>query len=350
MTTSNKTLVYKKHPTGMPVVGEHLVIEDRPIDIESPPPSGGLVFEILFSSLDPYMRGRMRDDSTSKSYIPAFQIDGPVTAGCVAKILLSGDEAAFPVGSHVVAMLPIAEYARLDDARQGLTKPIVNPHNLPLDLFIGAMGMPGLTAWAGLHRIGQPKAGETIFISSAAGAVGQIVGQIAKREGLTVIGSVGSDEKLEFITKELGFDSGFNYKSESPFTALPRLAPKGIDIYFENVGGDHLEAAIQNMNDHGRIPVCGMISNYNTPAEEQPAIRGLTNLIWKQIRMEGFIQSNPLYGPAYTKEHQEKLGQWLAEGSVKAKQHVTEGIENAGEALVGMLQGKNFGKAVLKIR
>jgi len=132
-----------------------------------------------------------------------------------------------------------------------------------------------------------------IFVSSAAGAVGQIVGQIAKREGLTVIGSVGSDEKLEFITKELGFDSGFNYKKESVFDALPRLAPDGIDIYFENVGGEHLEAALANMKRGGRIPVCGMIANYNTPIEEQKGTRGLMQIVSKSIHMEGFPRRQP---------------------------------------------------------
>lgn len=350
MATSNKSLIYKKTPTALPVPGEHLLVEDRPIDITTPPPAGGLVVEILYSSVDPYMRGRMRDPSVS-SYAPPFTLDEPVPGGGVAKVLLTGDEEAFPVGTHVVGMFPIAEYARVDDAKAASVRKITNPHNIQdLSLFIGALGMPGLTAWSALHRIGKPKAGETIFISSAAGAVGQIVGQIAKREGLTVIGSVGSDEKLDFITRELGFDAGFNYKKESPFDALPRLAPQGIDIYFENVGGDHLEAALASMNRLGRIPVCGMIADYNTPREQQTGIKGLMAIIAKQITMQGFLVGNPDFGPAYFLEHQQKLGQWLAEGSVKAKQSVTEGIDNAAEALVGMLQGKNFGKAVIKTR
>ncbi|KAF4451046.1 hypothetical protein F53441_5910, partial [Fusarium austroafricanum] len=202
----------------------------------------------------------------------------------------------------------------------------------------------------GLHQIGKPQKGETIFISSAAGAVGQIVGQVAKREGLTVIGSVGDDAKLDFITKELGFDAGFNYKKESPADALPRLAPQGIDIYFENVGGDHLEAALVNMNQGGRIPVCGLISEYNTPADQRQGIKGLINIIAKGIKMEGFLVGNKDFGPAYFMEHQKNLQNWLADGSVKAKLFTTEGIDNAAEGFIGMLQGKNFGKAVLKFK
>lgn len=257
--TQNKTLIFKKIPTGLPVAGEHLVIEDRPIDLDEAAPEGGLVVQILYASFDPYLRGKMREAGT-KSYSPAFEIDKPITNDTVAKVLKSGTS-DFAEGDLIVAYLPIAEYARVPKASLVRARKINNPHNLDLALFLGPLGMPGLTAWAGLHKIGQPQKGETIFISSAAGAVGQIVGQVAKREGLTVIGSVGSDDKLDFITKELGFDAGFNYKKEGPKEALPRLAPNGIDIYFENVGGDHLEAALTSMNVYGRIPVCGMVSS-----------------------------------------------------------------------------------------
>lgn len=255
--TSNKTLIFKKGPTGLPVPGEHLTVEDRPIDLEQAAPEGGLVVEIQYASFDPYLRGKMRDPSI-KSYSPAFELDSPVVSGTVSKVLKS-DNADYKEGDLVVAYVPIAEYARVSKEALFMVQKIYNPNNLELGLFLGPLGMPGLTAWSGLHKIGKPQKGETIFISSAAGAVGQVVGQIAKREGLTVIGSVGSDQKLEYITKELGFDSGFNYKKENPKEALPRLAPNGIDIYFENVGGDHLEAALANFNVGGRMPVCGMV-------------------------------------------------------------------------------------------
>ncbi|KAJ3535030.1 hypothetical protein NM208_g7302 [Fusarium decemcellulare] len=346
--TQNKTLVYKKIPTGLPVAGEHLNVEDRPIDLNEAAPEGGLVVEILYASYDPYLRGKMRDPSI-KSYSPAFEIDSPIVNDTVAKVLKSGNS-DFAEGDLIKGYFPLAEYARISKESMERVRKINNPHNLDLALFLGPLGMPGLTAWSGLHQIGQPKKDEAIFISSAAGAVGQIVGQVAKHEGLRVIGSVGSDEKLDFIVKELGFDGGFNYKKESPKDALPRLAPNGIDIYYENVGGDHLEAALNNMNVGGRIPVCGMISNYNTPSDKQQGIKGLMQLVTKQITMQGFLVGNPKFGPAYAKEHQENLQPWLADGSVKAKLFITDGIDNAADGFIGMLEGKNFGKAVLKIK
>ncbi|KAL6855598.1 putative secondary metabolism biosynthetic enzyme [Amphichorda felina] len=343
----NKAFVFKKIPTGMPVPGEHLAVEDRPIDIDTPP-KGGLVLEILYASFDPYLRGKMRDPSI-QSYSPAFHIGDGITNSVIATVLKS-DTPHIPEGETVVAYVPIAQYARVQDLKSAMVRKVENPYGLDLALFLGPLGMPGLTAWSGLHRIGKPKEGETIFISSAAGAVGQVVGQVAKREGLTVIGSVGSDEKLDFITKELGFDSGFNYKKETPAAALERLAPNGIDIYFENVGGDHLEAALDKMKQGGRIPVCGMISDYNTPREEQKGVRNLIRLIVSNITMEGFLVALPTFGPAYFQDHQEKMQKWLHEGSVKSKLHITDGIDQAAEGFVGLLQGKNFGKAVLKVK
>lgn len=257
---SNKTLIYKKLPTGLPVPGEHLAIENRPIDLDHAP-EGGLLVEIQAASFDPYLRGKMRDPNT-KSYSPPFEIDAPITNGTLGKVLKSNSP-DYEIGDLVIAHLPIAEYSYVPEAllKTPHIRKVHNPYDLDTTLFLGPLGMPGLTAWSGLHKIGQPKKGETIFISSAAGAVGQIVGQVAKREGLTVIGSVGSDEKLDFIIKELGFDAGFNYKKEKPKVALPRLAPEGIDIYWENVGGEHLEAALENLKVGGRIPVCGMVSS-----------------------------------------------------------------------------------------
>ncbi|KAK2031384.1 NAD(P)-binding protein [Colletotrichum zoysiae] len=323
-TTQNKTLVFKKIPTALPVVGEHLVVEDRPIDGDAP-------------------------ENAMRSYFPAFELDDPVTNSTICKVLES-NAFNFAEGDLVCTYTHIAEYAYVPSSLLELSHKIQNPHSLDLGLFLGPLGMPGLTAWSGLYKIGRPKKGETIFVSSAAGAVGQPVGQIAKREGLTVIGSVGSDEKVDFVTKDLGFDAGFNYKNERPKDALPRLAPDGVDIYFENVGGDHLEAALPSMNTDERIAICGMISNYNIPADQQQGIKGLMELVSKSITMEGFLNTNPKFGPAYFAEHQEKLQKWIADGSVKAKLAVTEDIENASDGLIGMLVGKNFGKAVLKVR
>ncbi|KAL2115153.1 hypothetical protein VTJ04DRAFT_10816 [Mycothermus thermophilus] len=346
----NKTLIFKKVPTGLPVPGEHLVVEDRGFDPSAPPPPGGITVEILWASFDPYQRGRMRDPDV-KSYAPPYTLNEAVTNDTVSRVLKS-DSPDYAPGDLILGRLPTAEYAAVTKEQLAtLRGKLKNPHGLKdLGLFIGPLGMPGLTAWSSLFEIGQPKEGETIFISSAAGAVGQVVGQIAKRLGLKVIGSVGSDDKLEFIVKELGFDGGFNYKKENPREALQRLAPEGIDIYYENVGGEQLEAALDAMNNFGRIVACGMISQYNLPPEERYGIKNIFLIVSKRITFRGFIVGDPGFWDKYAQEHQERLSQWIAEGSVKVKLHVVEGIDNAAEGLVGIFQGKNFGKAVLKIK
>lgn len=259
MSTSNKSFIFKKVPKGFPVPGQDLVTEERTIDLSSAP-EGGLIVKNLVASFDPYMRGRMREPET-KSYSPPLELDAPVVSDCVA-VVVKSNAPAFKEGDLIKAFTGIAEYSVVSKEiiASGRVNKINNPFGLEPGLFIGQLGMPGLTAWSSLYEIGKPKKGETIFISSAAGAVGQVVGQIAKHEGLRVIGSVGSDEKAEFITKELGFDAATNYKKESPADALKRLAPEGIDIYYENVGGETLEAAIFAMKDYGRIVACGMIS------------------------------------------------------------------------------------------
>ncbi|KAK4222426.1 hypothetical protein QBC38DRAFT_82035 [Podospora fimiseda] len=345
-TIQNKTLIFKKVPTGAPVPGEHLVVESRPFD--TTPPPGGVTFAILSASYDPYLRGKMRDASI-KSYSPAFPLDGPISNATVSRVLKS-DSPDFAEGDLVYALLPLAEYASLTKDELKSARKIINPYNLDLGLFLGPLGMPGLTGWSSLYEIGKPKKGETIFISSAAGAVGQVVGQVAKKEGLKVIGSVGSDDKLDFVLKELEFDGAFNYKKENAKDALKRLAPDGIDIYYENVGGDQLEAAIDALNNWGRIVACGMISQYNLTPEERTGPKNIFQVVSKRLEMRGFIVSDAGFGDKYAQDHQQKLQKWLAEGSVKAKLSITEGIDNAAEGLVGLLEGKNFGKAVLKIR
>lgn len=261
MPTQNKTFVHKKVPKGFPIPGENIVVEDRPIDLDAVP-EGGLVVKNLIASFDPYMRGRLRDASI-KSYSPAIGENEPIPSYCVSKVLKS-DAPDLKEGDLAVTFVPIAEYAYVPKEllAGGRVTEIHNPYNLEAGLFVGQLGMSGLTAWSSLYKIGKPKRGETIFVSSAAGSVGQTVGQIAKHEGLRVIGSVGSDEKAEFITKELGFDGATNYKKESPADALRRLAPEGIDIYYENVGGETLEAAIDALKPHGRIVACGMVSRF----------------------------------------------------------------------------------------
>ncbi|KAI8631296.1 hypothetical protein F5Y19DRAFT_26075 [Xylariaceae sp. FL1651] len=344
----NKTLIFKKVPEGFPVPGEHLAVEDRDFDHEAPAPNGGITIEILSASYDPYLRGKMRPADVA-SYSPPFEINGPIVNTVAARVLKSANP-NFAQGDLILVFAPLAQYAVIPDPAKAGARKLQNPHGLDIDLFLGPLGMPGLTAWSGLYKIGKPKKGETLFVSSAAGAVGQVVGQIAKHEGLTVIGSVGSDEKVDFVTKDLGFDAAFNYKKEKPADALKRLAPKGIDIYFENVGGEHLEAALDAINTNGRIPVCGMIGDYNTPIEKRYGIRNTFQIVAKALEVIGFLVFSPGYGDVYFKEHQENVQKWIAEGSFKPKLHITDGIDKAAEGFVGMLKGDNFGKAVLKIK
>ena len=345
----NKGVIFKKVPEGWPKPGEDIAVESRAIDLDQKLPEGGLLVKNFYASFDPYQRGRMRSPET-KSYSPPFELGKPITNRCIFKVVKSSTD-KYKEGDVLITrgITPIEEYSVFDKDTIAQVQKLENPYNLDPKLFLGALGMPGLTAWSSFYEIGQPKKGETIFISAASGAVGQLVGQLAKHEGLTVIGSVGDDKKLEYITKELGFDNGFNYKKEKPSDALKRLAPNGIDIYYENVGGEQLEAAINAMNNFGRINACGMISQYNSKPEELYPIRNLMNVVAKRLTIRGFIVGDENMGPKHAKEHQEKLQKWLSEGTFKAKLSVTEGIDNAVDGFLGMLSGKNFGKAVLQI-
>ncbi|KAF2713565.1 NAD(P)-binding protein [Pleomassaria siparia CBS 279.74] len=260
----NKGLIFKQVPSGWPVPGQDLVVEDHPFDLEQEAPEGGATIKIYFASFDPYQRGRMRAAEATRSYVPPYELGKPITNAAIFRVIKSATD-KFAPGDLGLSTFPIptTEYAILGKETIQHTRKLENPHNLDIKYFLGALGMPGLTAWSSFYEIGQPKKGETIFISAASGAVGQLVGQLAKHEGLTVIGSVGDDKKLDFITKELKFDSGFNYKTEKPADALSRLAPNGIDIYYENVGGEQLEAAMNAMKDFGRISELLFPKNYH---------------------------------------------------------------------------------------
>ena len=342
----NKALVFKAIPSGLPEAGKHLTVETSNFDEQQNPPSGGITVKINYASFDPYQRGRMRDASI-KSYAPPFALGEPVTTRVIATVLRSGN-AKCKEGDLIVGnMLPTAEYAALDKKKvdNDVTK-LDNPHNIDPKVFIGALGMPGLTAYSSLYEIGKPKKGETIFVSAASGAVGALVGQIAKHEGLTVIGSVGDDKKLDYITKEMGFDAGFNYKKEKPGDALKRLAPNGIDIYYENVGGEHLEAALTALNNKGRIVACGMISGYNTSPDQQYGVKNLALFVAKRLTMQGFIVGDPDMGPKYHADHQKNVAQWISEGSYKPLMSETVGMDNSPQGLIGLFSGQNFGKCL----
>ena len=232
--------------------GQTFAVESRDFDLDSPPPKGGIMTKNFYVSFDPYQRGRMRPVGKT-TYRAPFTIGEPITSPTIAKVLKS-DNPKFKEGDNIVAFAGTEQCSTIrDELANSMCQKIENPYDLDYKLFLGALGMPGLTAYSSFYDIGKPKKGETIFISAASGAVGQLVGQLARQEGLTVIGSVGSDDKLKFIKEELGFDDGFNYKKEKPAEALERLAPKKLDIYYENVGGEQLDAALDRMNDHGRI-------------------------------------------------------------------------------------------------
>lgn len=352
--SQNLAFVFEKVPEGLPKPGQDLVTKDVGIDLSEPPTKDEVVLEILYASYDPYLRGMMRSEM-AKSYRPPLAIGSTVMNNCVARVIASAS-ADFKEGDMVAAGFPIQQYVRIEGA--DLTKRLKGtgaqriPKDPGLDVqhYLGALGMPGLTAYSSLYDIGKPKKGETIFISSAAGAVGQLVGQLAKHEGLRVIGSVGSDDKLKYLTEEIGFDGGFNYKKEKTPDALSRLAPDGVDIYYDNVGGEQLEAALEAMNLHGRIVACGMISQYNVTGDDRYPLRNLTHVVRKRLDFKGFIVSDDFMGPKYLEEHQKNITKWLKDGSFKAKNHETVGMENAAEGFVGMLKGENFGKAVLKIK
>lgn len=350
MTDKNPALIYKKVPEGEPVAGQDLAVEN--VDsVPSEAPEGGVLAQVYYASLDPYLRGLMRDPKI-ESYFPAYETDKPIRVISLVKVLKSS-ASGFSEGDTLRINGPVQRYITIDsESLKAATKleDKIDDSSLDVRNYLGSLGMPGLTAYGSFYEIGKPKKGETIFISSAAGAVGQVVGQLAKHEGLTVIGSVGSDDKLKYITEELKFDSGFNYKKEKPIDALKRLAPDGIDIYFENVGAEHLDAALTSLNKFGRIIACGMIAEYNAKSDDEKyGHKNLMLIVGKQLTMRGFlVAEDPTIGPKHKEEHISNVRKWLKDGSFVSKIHEWD-ISEGAEAFVGMLRGENFGKAVLKV-
>lgn len=299
---------------------------------------GQLLVRNRYFSVDPYMRGRM---SAAKSYAEPFELDKPMQGGAVGEVIASKSE-DFAVGDQVLHFLGWREYAVVK-AKSAVK---VDPEAAPLSTYLGVLGMPGLTAYAGLLRVAEFKEGDTVFVSGAAGAVGGQVGQIAKLKGASrVIGSAGSDDKVKLLVEEYGFDAAFNYKNGPVKDQLKQAAPDGIDVYFDNVGGDHLEAAVAAMNLHGRIAICGMISQYNA-TEPTPAPRNLAQIIAKRFRMEGF-----LVGDHYDLQPQfvEEVSAWIRSGELKYRETFVEGIDNGVEAFLGLLRGENTGKMVVSL-
>ena len=344
--SSNNAVIFLAAPTEFPEDGKHLAYKERPYTFDEPK-DGAIIVKNLYLSIDPYQRGRMRNPE-KKSYSPPFTIGSPMTNQGVAEVYKSSSK-DYKVGDIIFGQsLDWAEYTLIDAAvvsAPGRVYKLDNKHDIPLSNYVGAVGMPGMTAYSGLYEIGSPKAGETIFISAASGAVGQIVGQLAKREGLKVVGSAGTDEKVKFLHDEMKFDSAFNYKTTKPADALAKYCPDGIDIYFENVGGETLDAVLMAMNTHGRIITCGMISQYNT--QSPYGVKNLTAVIGKRLRMQGFIVSD--FWAKYHAEFYENLPKWLSSGEVKYMEDICDGLRHAPAAFIGMLNGRNMGKALIKV-
>ncbi len=324
----------KQRPTGVPTAADFdLVTVDLPA-----PGTGEVLVRNLYMSVDPYMRGRMVD---RKSYTPPFQIGEPLTGGCVGQVVKSNHE-KFSVGDYVLGFQGWRE-AYLSDGSD--LRPI-DPSIAPVQAFLGTTGMPGQTAYFGLLDIGQPQPGETVFVSAAAGAVGSVVCQIAKIKGCRVVGSAGSQAKIDWLTDELGVDAAFNYKESDDLTAtLKEHAPDGVDVYFENVGGEHLQAALANLNQHGRVPVCGMISQYNNERPEAGPTN-LSSIIGKRLTLRGFIVSD--YADR-AGEFYADMKKWIERGDVQRRETVVEGIESAPEAFIGLFSGENIGKMLVKV-
>ncbi|MFD8543922.1 NADP-dependent oxidoreductase [Streptomyces sp. NPDC059649] len=289
-------------------------------------------------SVDPYMRGRMND---VKSYVPPFQLDEPMEGGAVGEVIASRAD-SLAVGDHVLHGLGWREYAVVDAKRTAK----VDPSLAPLTAYLGVLGMPGLTAYAGLLEVASFKEGDAVFVSGAAGAVGSEVGQIAKLKGASrVIGSAGSDEKVKLLVEEYGFDAAFNYKNGNVTQQLKEAAPEGIDVYFDNVGGDHLEAAISALNVHGRVAICGMISMYNA-TEPSPAPRNLAMVIGKRLRLQGLLVSDH---SALQPRFVEEVSAWIRSGELKYGETKVAGIEHGVDAFLGLLRGENTGKMIVSL-
>jgi NADPH-dependent curcumin reductase CurA len=320
-------------PVGWPTAETFRQVE---VDVPSPGP-GQVLVRNLFMSVDPAMRGRMND---AKSYVPPFQVDEALSGGAVGEVVESGSDQLAP-GDVVLHWLGWRQYALLDakSARK------VDPTVASPSAYLGVLGMPGLTAYLGIIDIAEMKPGETVFVSGAAGAVGSLAGQIAKLRGADrVIGSAGSAEKVKHLTEDLGFDAAFNYKDGPTRPQLKRLAPDGIDVYFDNVGGEQLEASIASLNRFGRVAVCGAISQYNVTEPVGP--RNMSLIISKRLTLRGFIVLDHNDRQA---AFVEEVGGWLRAGKVKFDETVVDGLEHAPDAFLGMLRGENLGKMVVKI-
>ena len=331
--TVNRQFKLAQRPVGMVKRSDFEFVE-APVRA---PEEGEVLVKILFLSLDPAMRGWMNE---GKSYIPPVGLGEVMRAGA-AGIVVASKHPSFAVGDHVVGALGVQEYAISNG--KGLTR--VDPKVAPLPVYLGTLGMPGMTAYFGILEVGQLKDGETVVVSGAAGAVGQVVGQIAKIKGCHVVGIAGGADKCRYISDELGFDAAIDYKAEDVKEALKRHCPKGIDVYFDNVGGDILDAALSRLAMHARIVICGAISQYNN-TEPVKGPSNYLSLLVNRASMKGMVVFD--FAARYGEAVKEMAG-WMKQGKLKSREDIAEGIENFPETLLKLFKGENTGKLVLKV-
>src|SRR5690606_4592372 len=330
----NKAIVLRERPVGKPTLDNFEIIEEEKPSIKE----GEMLLKAAYVSVDPYLRGRMTD---AKSYVPPFELNKPLQSGLVAEVVESLHP-DFKPGDYVTGNLDWKEYQAAN--RKGLTK--IEHAEISLSAYLGVLGMTGLTAYLGLTEIGSPKEGETIVVSGAAGAVGSIVGQIGKILGCRVIGLAGMDEKVNLLKDKFGFDEAINYKTTTDIKdAIAKAASDGVDVYFDNVGGDISDAVMVNVMQFGRVVVCGAISLYNeTEMPTGPRVQSL--LVKNRILMQGFIVSD--YAAKFP-DAIKQLSQWLEEGKLTYSETLVEGFEQIPQAFIDLFEGKNTGKMVVKV-
>ena len=328
----NTRILLASRPKGWPTEDNFKIEEVAVPD----PKDGELLVRVHYLSLDPYMRGRMND---AKSYAAKVELGDVMIGGGIGEVVASKNE-RYAKGDFVLGAFGWQEYAVANG--QGLMK--ADPKRVPLSAYLGPVGMPGVTAYIGLLDIGAPKEGETVVVSAAAGAVGSVVGQIAKMRGCRAVGIAGGKDKCELVTREFGFDACIDYRAGNLEADLRAAAPKGIDVYFENVGGVVLDTVLRQLNAFARIPLCGLVSQYN---ETEPyGVKNFGALLVNRVKLEGFIVSERMNR---WPEALGALGGWVAEGKLKYRETVAEGIRSAPGAFLGMLKGANVGKQLVKL-
>ena len=333
-------IVLASRPQGKPTP-ENFRLEEAPMPAC---PTGGLLLRVLILSLDPYMRGRMDD---RKSYAKPVEVGAPMTGESVAEVIAS-DHPGYAVGDIVLAPTGWVTHAASDgQGVAGTPMRKLDASRAPLSSALGVLGMPGFTAWSGLKLIGQPKTGETVVVAAASGPVGSLVGQLARLWGCRAVGIAGGADKCAFVKDELGFDAALDHRGDDLPGALAKACPDGIDVYFENVGGAIWQAALPLLNLYARVPVCGLIAQYSGAAEGASALAATQRAVLTlSLTLRGFINYEfAAHYPAFLDE----VGAGLADGRIRTREDVTEGLANAPTAFIGMLEGRNFGKALVRV-